>query len=528
MWKKKVQIACAICQKPMIHDLGKMTCHMKKYHGDLSLMEYFAVHVRSGEESNIDQSTNCTSKSNVQSCPDNDENAVPKSVTTETLAKEEFLKSTSHAPVPLHDLQIVQREYLVQSEVPNQEKVQNENGEGVVNYCNEEKRIPSQPWYDQCTFQCKLCHRESHSPRVIYTHIRNEHHCEDPQRDLIQMVTENYFDCNVCGGSMTCDMKTVSTHLRRLHKMTIADYGKQHLGGSYQTKSKYVDMQKGQLPCQDIVSHAKNVLQIGSATDTSDVIDTVENVKSSNDNDTCDATNVSESNEIDNRSTIGAIVEFDHQDRSYLISANEDKNIPNQPWYDQCTFKCKLCHRVSHNIDSLQYHMRVQHKCKDYSDLIQRTNTNYLECKVCGEQIICAENIVSGHVKKHGKSLADYGKKYFFVKTANPDKNRIDKLAEKLQPEVSNVTDSIDNMDVSEVSTAKVKDEVTKTNSASNDEIMVDSKSETNFDNHKLLSWMSNLNQCQFLCTTYPETFKTPAIAMLHIFTEQKKKIQKC
>ena len=83
--------------------------------------------------------------------------------------------------------------------------------------------MDERPWYEQCTYQCLLCHAYFRSYLSTVYHVKNSHDI-DKVANGFKRVKVVYMTCKLCERSILCTAERIQTHLKRVHKMTRNKY----------------------------------------------------------------------------------------------------------------------------------------------------------------------------------------------------------------------------------------------------------------------------------------------------------------
>ena len=261
----RVSIVCQICNRKMLHDLGKMTKHMRECHDGLPLDKYFEEYINEAPEKSATENvkvkppTLCPSTKDQLTSNDQSSNSSNSDVhaggndvlmmsqdkgLVSTIINE--ASSTSNCKVENSGarrrrllearsifkkkcLQAISLEFRSKSKQTQKRKPVSESTKAPrrnqLRHVNDQLQDESEAkgfsaWVDQCVFSCSCCHKKSNSRNIIHNHIVKSH----AKRAKVLMTKITKLPCKLCGGKLVWQYSNLYTHSKGVHKCTLKEY----------------------------------------------------------------------------------------------------------------------------------------------------------------------------------------------------------------------------------------------------------------------------------------------------------------
>ncbi len=88
---------------------------------------------------------------------------------------------------------------------------------------------PKFKWYNGCRYKCDKCDYVTYNRMSIREHFRNNHKDAKFESSTRLMARKAYHRCHLCGHDVQCQMKDVSTHLRKQHQYGLCRYTREFM-----------------------------------------------------------------------------------------------------------------------------------------------------------------------------------------------------------------------------------------------------------------------------------------------------------
>jgi len=203
--------------------------------------------------------------------------------------------------------------------------------------------------WNQCTYQCAVCNRNSNSRNTITTHIIDDHGIsfkdyKDKYPDL-EVVT-NWFVCRLCNTKVKFTKESIMGHLKMGHSLDLQTY-EDH----YMEESDWPDSQ----PTEIVPIRRESVHSFDSLP--------------------------------------GELV---------IAEVESGAEVVKDPW-NRCQFQCKLCDAIYSDRRNIKSHVVTSHKM-NYQDYVAQYGdpeipTAKWECAVCGSETRHARNNIYIHLR---------------------------------------------------------------------------------------------------------------------------------
>lgn len=215
-----------------------------------------------------------------------------------------------------------------------------------------ERRKPTPTWYNGCQYRCNTCPATYFAFTSFRSHMLQRHNANVYPRDRSNHIfSKSWHTCHMCGKKILRESITIRAHLKKHHKLSMAEYERKfHVGKLWESSEPKA--QKGTDSNQGHETGSKDV---------------------------------------------------------------PFQNGPGPRWYDSNVHECYKCSKWTYNFRYLTKHMLERHGVKvtgkDRNKFVQLPEKT-VSCQVCSFQMVAEYERVRKHLGTHGLKLADYVEKY--------------------------------------------------------------------------------------------------------------------